>query len=79
MHPIISGMMQNYKKKFSELRISNVCKLEGVKIYQLPSVKVFDGENRQFCMCNMFTLKQYRNKLCKITHLLPTDMDKAYP
>ena len=27
----------------------------------------------------MFTLKQYRNKLCKMAHLLPTDMDQAYP
>ena len=25
------------------------------------------------------TLKQCRNKICKMAHLLPTDMDKAYP
>ena len=33
VHPKIAGMMQNYNKKFSEIRISNVCKLAGVKIY----------------------------------------------
>ena len=32
VHPTIAGMMQNYNKKFSELRISNVCDLAGVKI-----------------------------------------------
>ena len=56
-----------------------MCKLAGVKIYRLPSVKGFDGENKQLRTCNMFTLKQCRNKLCKMTHLLPTDMEKAYP
>ena len=71
--------MQNDNKKFSALRISNVCKLAGVKIYQLPSVKVFDGENEQIFTCNMFTLKNCSNKLCKMAHLIPTDMDKAYP
>ena len=71
--------MQNYNKKFSELRISNVCKLAGVKIYRLPSVKGFDGENGQLRTCNMFSLKQCRNKLCKMVHLLPTDMYKSYP
>ena len=30
-------------------------------------------------MFNMFTLKQCRNKLFKMAHLLPADMDKAYP
>ena len=30
MHPMIAGTMQNYNKKFSELRISSVCKLTGV-------------------------------------------------
>ena len=45
VHPTIEGMIQNYNKKFSELRISNVCKLSGVKIYRLPSVKGFDGDN----------------------------------
>ena len=30
-------------------------------------------------MCNMFILKQCRNKLCKMVHLLPTEMYKAYP
>ena len=73
---MIAGMMQNYNKNFSELRISNMCKLIGVNIYRLPSVKGFDGENRQLCMCNIFTLKQHRNKLFKMAHLLPTDMDK---
>ena len=71
--------MQNYKKKFSELRISNVCKLAGVNIYRLPSVKGIDVENRQLCTCNMFTLKQCRNKLFKMAHLLLTEMNKAYP
>ena len=79
VHPTIAGMMQNYHKNFPELRISNVCKLSRVKMYQLPSVKGFDGDNRHLCMCNMFTLKKCRNKLCKMTHLLPTDMEKAYP
>ena len=57
VQPTISGMMQNYNKKFSELHISNMCKLEGVKIYGLPSVKGFDSKNRQIRTCNMFTLK----------------------
>ena len=78
MHPAIAGMMQNYNKKFPELCISNVCKLAGVKIYQLTSVKSFDGENVQLRTCNMFVLKQYMNKLCKIVHLLPTEMEKSY-
>ena len=30
-------------------------------------------------MCIMFTLKQYRNKLCKMSHFLLTDMEKEYP
>ena len=76
---MIAGMMQNYNKKFYEMSISNVCKMSGVKIYQLLSVKGFDGENGQICMCNTFTLKQCRNKICKIAHLIPTDMDRAYP
>ena len=54
-------------------------KMAGVKIYQLPSVKSFDDENGQLCTCNMFTLKQFRNKLCKIEHLLTTEMEKVYP
>ena len=33
VHPTIAGMMQNYNKKFSELRIRNMCKLARVKIY----------------------------------------------
>ena len=72
-------MMQNYNKKFSELRIRNVCKLAGVNIYRLPSVKVFDGENRQLRTCNMFTLKQCSNKLCKMVQFLTTEIEKAYP
>ena len=79
MNPTIAGMMQIYNKNFPELRISNVCNLEEVKIYRLPSVYGFYGENGQRCTCNTFTLKQYRNKLCKMTHLIPTDMEKAYP
>ena len=79
MQPTISGMMQNYNKDFSELSIRNVCKLSGVKIYRLLSVNGFDGKNGQLCTCNMFALKQFRNKLCEMAHLLPTDMDKAYP
>ena len=63
LHPTIEGTMQNYNNKFLELRISNVCKLAGVKIYRLPSVKGFDGENGQLFTCDMFKLKQYRNKL----------------
>ena len=27
----------------------------------------------------MLILKQFRNNICKMEHLLPTDMDKAYP
>ena len=59
--------------------ISNVCKLSGVKIYQLPIVKCFDGKSGKFCMFDMFTLKECSNKLCNMEHLMPTDMDKAYP
>ena len=55
-----------------------MCKLVGLKFYRLPSVKGFDGENGQLCTCNIFTLKQCRNKICKVAHLLPTDMEKAY-
>ena len=79
MRPTISDMMKNYNKKFSELCISNVCKLAEIKIYRLPSVKGFDGENDQLHTCNMFMLKQCRNKLRKMAHLLSTDTDKAYP
>ena len=79
MHPTISGMMHDYNKKFSELCIRNLCKLAGVKFYRLPSLKGFEGENGQLLTCNMSTLKQCINKLCKMAHLLPTDMDKAYP
>ena len=43
------------------------------------SVKGIDGENRQLCMCNMFTLKQCKNKLCKMGHLLLMKMYKEYP
>ena len=56
-----------------------MCKLEGVKNYRLPSVEGFDDEKRQIHTCNMFTMKQYRIKLCKMAHLLPTDMEKVYP
>ena len=70
--------MQNYNKKFSELRISNVCKLAGVKFYRLPIVKGFDGDNGQIYTCNMFTLKQCRNKIYKMAYLLFTEMYKAY-
>ena len=78
MHATTSGMMQNYIKKFFELCIRNVCKLAGGEIYRLTSVKGYDDENRQLCTCNMFTLKQCRNKLCNMAHLLTTEMDKAY-
>ena len=71
--------MNFYNNNFSKLRIRNVCKLAGVKFYGLTSVKGFDGENRKLHTCNMFTLIQCRNKLCKMAHLLPTDMDKEYP
>ena len=71
--------MQNYNKKVSELHISNACKLAGVKNYQLPSVKGFGSENGQFCTCYMFTMKHFRNALFKMSHLLPTEMYKAYP
>ena len=30
-------------------------------------------------MCNMFMLKRCRNKICKMVHFLPTEIDKAYP
>ena len=50
-----------------------------VKIYRLPSVKVFDGDNGQLHTCSMFKLKQCIDKLCKMAHLLTTDMEKAYP
>ena len=79
VHPTIEGMIQNYNKKFSELRISNVYKLSRVKMYRLPSVKSFEGENGKFCTCNMFTLKQCRNKICKMAQLLQTYMEKEYP
>ena len=79
VHSTIVGMIQNYNKKFYKLCISNMCKLEGVKIYQLLSVKGFESENGKICTCNMFTLKQCRNKICKMEHLIPTEMDKAYP
>ena len=79
MQPTIAGMMQNYNKKFSKMRISNVCKLAGVEIYRLPSVKGFDCENGQLCTCNMSTLEQCSNKLCKMEQLLPTEMEKSYP
>ena len=72
-------MMQNYNRKFSELRISNVCKLAGIKIYRLPSVKGFDGENGKLRKDKIFTLKRCRNKLRKMAHLFPTKTDKAYP
>ena len=71
--------MNFYNNNFSKLRIRNVCKLAGVKFYRLPSVKGFDGENRQLHMCNMFTLKQCRNKICKMAHFLSTEMEKSYP
>ena len=76
--PRISDMMKNYNKNLSELRIRNVCNFTGVKIYRLPSIKGFDGENGQLFICNMFTLKQCRNKPCKMSHLLPTNMGKEY-
>ena len=79
MHHRIEGMIQNYYKKFSELRISNVYKLSGVKMYRLPSVKSFEGENGKLRTCNIFTLKQCRNKICKMAKLLPTDTEKEYP
>ena len=78
MHPTIAGMTQNYNKNFSELHINNVCNLEGVKTYRLPSVKDFDSEKGQLRTCNMFMLKQFNNKPCKMAHFLPTNMDKAY-
>ena len=56
-----------------------MCKLVGLKFYRLPSVKGFDGENGQLRTCNMFTLKQCRDKLCKMAHLLSTEMYRAYP
>ena len=79
LQPTIAGMMQNYNKKFSKMRISNVCKLAGVEIYWLPSVKGFDCENGQLCTCNMSTLEQCSNKLYKMEQLLPTEMEKSYP
>ena len=57
VHPTIAGMMHNYNMKFSELRIRNVCKLAGVKFYQLPSVKGFYSGNEKLHTCNIFTLK----------------------
>ena len=78
MQPTISGMMQNYNKRFSELRIRKVCNLVGVNIYRLSRVNGSDSENGHLCMCNMFTLKKCRNKLCKMAHFLMTDMEKAY-
>ena len=29
-------------------------------------------------MCTMFMLKQFRDKLCKMANLLPTEMEKEY-
>ena len=79
MHPTTAGMMQYYNSKISKLCISNMCKLTGVKNYQLPSVTGFDGNNGQLCTCNMFTLKKCWNNICNMSHLLPTDTGKAYP
>ena len=76
---MIAGIMQNYNKKFSGLRLRNVCNLVGVNIYRLTVVKGFDCDNGKLCTCNMLKLKQCRNILCKIGNLLPTNMDKAYP
>ena len=45
VHPRIEIMMQNHNRKSEELLISNLCNLEGVKIYQLPIAKGFDGGN----------------------------------
>ena len=36
----------------------------------------FDGKKGQFCTCNIFTSKQCRNELCKMAHLMPTEMEK---
>ena len=71
--------MQNYNKKIPKLRISKVCKLARVKVYQLTSVKAFNGEKGKLLTCNMFTLKQCRNKICNMAHLFSTDTDKTYP
>ena len=49
------------------------------KVYRLPSVKGFDGDNGQLRACNMFMLKQCRNRLYNMAHLLTTEMDKSYP
>ena len=48
VHHKIAGMMQFYNKKFSELSISNVCNLAGVKNYQLLSVKGFSVRTDSF-------------------------------
>ena len=79
VHPTIEDMMQNYNKMFSKLCISNACNLAGVKIYGLLSVKGFDGDNGYLRTCNIFTLNQYRNKICKMAHLLLMEIEKAYP
>ena len=79
MHPMIEYIMQNYNNNFSELHIGNVYTLARVKFYRLSSLKGFDGANGQLRMCNMFMLKQCRNKLSNMAHLFPTDMYKAYP
>ena len=49
-HYSIAGMMHNYNKKFSELRISNMCKLAGVNIYRLPSEKVWTVRTDSFAL-----------------------------
>ena len=49
------------------------------KNYLLPSVKDFDSENGQIFTCNMFTLRQCKNKLCKMEHLLTTQTENEYP
>ena len=79
VHATIAEIVQNYNNKFYDLRIINVCKLAGVKVYRLSSVKCFGGENGKLRTCNMFKLIQCRNKLCKMAHLLPTDIEKGYP
>ena len=79
MHPTIAGMIQYYKNKFLEICISNLCKLEIVKLYRLPIAEGFGGENGHICTCNMFTLEYCRNKMCKMAHLMQTEMYKGYP
>jgi hypothetical protein len=79
VHPTIASMMSDYNKKYDSLTISRLCKAAGVQLFRLPSAKGFSGEDGQLKTCSMFALKICMNTTCKMAHLYPEEMDKAYP